>query len=138
MRYGLTRRQSDHLLELRDRLLEIARLFELDTEIKPGVGQFRIALLDLLQGCDSLRGTPRPQLRQTEVQLFTSRLGSELQRPLEFLNGLPRCRRILIERFAQVAMLGQPFFYILSLWRAKQRCCQYYQWRNTNPRSAEN
>ena len=107
VRCRLVRRQAQHLLKLRLRLVEIPHPLVSDAQVEPGVRQLGVLLLHLLQLRHAILHVAGAQQRQTVVQTLASRIRRQGQRLPELFHGLLRHGGVLIEGLSQIAVLPQ-------------------------------
>ena len=85
-------------------LVELVILLVVDAEIEPGVGQGRVAALNVLEESDGLGGSSAAEKREGVVQLLGDGVGGEVERLLELGDGFGVGGGIFVEGFAEIAV----------------------------------
>ncbi len=103
MRHGLVRNQPQEAFELGDGGGIIAHLFESDAQVEPGMRDGGIEFLGALQLGDAFLGFAGAQQGQAVIHLLAGGIGRQVQRFLEFIDGLRLGGGVLIEGLAKIA-----------------------------------
>ena len=105
VRHRLIGDQFYHFLELSERLVGLILFLVYEAQVEPGMGQFRVALLDPLQlGCSSL-DIAQPQEGQPVIQLFAHGIRRQGEGLPQFLDGLFVSGGVFVKRLAQIPVL---------------------------------
>src|SRR5580698_3139914 len=106
MRNGFVGRFSKHAFKLSDRTLRVALVLIVDAEVEPGVRQRWIPALHLLQERYRLLFPPwHLQQRERIVQFVACRIGRDCERLPKLPHRILLGGGILVEGFAEIAVL---------------------------------
>jgi len=107
---GLVGGERQEMLELLDGVGGVAGALVPDPEIEPGVGEFGIAALDLFQFGGAFIGLAGAQEGESVVEPVAGGIGREREGGFELGDGFVLRGGVLIEGFAEIAMLRQTLF----------------------------
>ena len=92
------------LFELGLRFFGLVRLFVIEAEVEPGVGQSRVEALDLFEESDGFGDSISVEQGECVVEFFANGGGREVERLLELGDGFDVGGGVFEEGFAQIAM----------------------------------
>ncbi len=98
-------RELHHLTELRDGRFVIALLLVKNSEVKPGVRERRIVLLDFFEENHALVCLTGVHQREAVVEFFAIGVGGEVESFFKFGGGFGGSGRVFVKRFAEIAAL---------------------------------